>query len=73
MKKDVIKLLNELSSREQKILIERFGINGNKPKTLEQLGKETGFSKERIRQIENFAILKLRHSKKKKIMKEYIN
>ncbi len=73
LKKDVIKLLNELSSREQKILIERFGINGNKPKTLEQLGKETGFSKERIRQIENFAILKLRHSKKKKIMKEYIN
>ena len=31
------------------LLIERFGIDGNKPKTLEQLGKETGFSKERIR------------------------
>lgn len=73
LKKDIGKLLQELSSREQKILIERFGINGDKPKTLEQLGRETGFSKERIRQIENFALLKLRHSKSKTNMKEYLN
>lgn len=73
LKRDVSKLLQELSQREQKILIERFGINGNKPKTLEQLGKETGFSKERIRQIENFAMSKLRQSKYKKTMTDYLN
>lgn len=71
--KDIGKLLKELSLREQRILVERFGINGDKPKTLEQIGKETGFSKERIRQIESFALLKLRHSKYKSRLKEYIN
>lgn len=73
LKKDIGKLLQELTQREQKVLIERFGINGANPKTLEQLGKETGFSKERIRQIESFALLKLRQSKKKLKMKEYIS
>ena len=73
LKRDIGKFLQELSDREQKILIERFGINGEKPITLEQLGKETGFSKERIRQIENLAVSKLRHSKQKHKMKEYLN
>ena len=73
LKRDIGKFLQELSDREQKILIKRFGINGEKPKTLEQLGKETGFSKERIRQIENLAVSKLRHSKQKHKMKEYLN
>ena len=73
LKRDIGRFLQELSDREQKILIERFGINGEKPKTLEQLGKETGFSKERIRQIENLAVSKLRHSKQKHKMKEYLN
>ena len=73
LKRDIGKFLQELSDREKKILIERFGINGEKPKTLEQLGKETGFSKERIRQIENLAVSKLRHSKQKHKMKEYLN
>ena len=73
LKRDIGKFLQELSDREQKILIERFGINGEKPKTLEQLGKETGFSKERIRQIENLAVSKFRHSKQKHKMKEYLN
>ncbi len=72
LQKDVKKVLMELNSREQKILTERFGINGEKPKTLKQIGEETGFSKERIRQIENFALLKLRQSKHKKQLKEYI-
>lgn len=72
LEKDIQKILAELSKREQKILTERFGMNGEKPKTLKQIGEETGFSKERIRQIENFALLKLRQSKYKKQLKEYI-
>lgn len=72
LQKDVKKVLRELSNREQKILTDRFGINGESPKTLKQIGEETGFSKERIRQIENFALLKIRQSKHKKQLKEYI-
>lgn len=72
LEKDVQKVLKELSNREQKILTDRFGINGENPKTLKQIGEETGFSKERIRQIENFALLKIRQSKHKKRLKEYI-
>ena len=72
LEKDVQKVLKELSNREQKILTDRFGINGENPKTLKQIGEETVFSKERIRQIENFALLKIRQSKHKKRLKEYI-
>ena len=73
LRRDIGKLLKELNAREQKILIERFGFNGKKPKTLEQLGKETGFSKERIRQIESLAVSKLKQSKHKKNMRDYLN
>ena len=73
LRRDIGKLLKELNAREQKILVERFGFNGKKPKTLEQLGKETGFSKERIRQIESLAVSKLKQSKNKKNMRDYLN
>ena len=73
LRRDIGKLLKELNAREQKILIERFGFDGKKPKTLEQLGKETGFSKERIRQIESLAVSKLKQSKHKKNMRDYLN
>ena len=54
------KLLACLDERERKILHYRFGLDGTKPKTLEELGKILGFSKERIRQLEDLAIKKLR-------------
>ena len=58
--RDVICLLDTLDKREQDIIKQRFGIEDNEPKTLEQIGNVLGFSKERIRQIENLAIQKLR-------------
>ncbi len=67
------KILKELNPKEQQIIIGRFGIDGNKPKTLEQLGKDLGFSKERIRQIECIALKKLRTNNKVQQMKEYIS
>ena len=73
LRQEIFNLLEELNEREQKILIGRFGIGDGKPKTLEELGKEIGFSKERIRQIENTAKLKLRFSKKRDGMLDYIN
>ena len=57
---DVIKLISILDKREQEIIKRRFGINNEDPKTLEQIGNIMGFSKERIRQLENLAIQKLR-------------
>lgn len=73
LKKDLGKFLQDLTDRERKVLVERFGIKDSIPKTLEQIGKETGFSKERIRQIENIAVSKLRRSKYKEEMREYIS
>ena len=61
--KDVVKLINVLTKREQEIIKRRFGIQNEEPKTLEQIGAVMGFSKERIRQIENLAIKKLRNVK----------
>lgn len=56
-------LLATLDEREKKIITYRFGINGEQTKTLEQLGQLMGFSKERIRQLEDGAIRKLREQK----------
>ena len=57
---DVVHLLSRLDKREQEIIKKRFGIDDEEPNTLEQIGNSMGFSKERIRQLENIAIQKLR-------------
>jgi RNA polymerase primary sigma factor len=55
-------LLNELNDREKKIIAERFGFGGGGRKTLEQIGSKLGVSRERIRQLENVALEKIRHA-----------
>ena len=72
LRKDIEKLLKDLTPKERKIIINRFGINGEEPKTLEQLGKNMGFSKERIRQIESIALRKLRAKENINYLKEYL-
>ncbi|MCD7740143.1 MAG: sigma-70 family RNA polymerase sigma factor [Candidatus Gastranaerophilales bacterium] len=72
LRMSVNKILKELNPKERKIIISRFGIDGCKPKTLEELGKEMGFSKERIRQIEGIALKKLRMSDNIKHLKDYL-
>ena len=69
---NVMNALSILTEREQAILKERFGLNDGRSKTLEQLGKIFGFSKERIRQIEDIALNKLRASNAMKHLKEYV-
>ena len=69
---DVIKLISVLDKREQEIIKRRYGINEEEPKTLEQIGNIMGFSKERIRQIENIAIRKLREVKNIEDYKSYL-
>ena len=71
--KDVIKLMKILDDREQEIIKRRFGIDNEEPKTLEQIGNAMGFSKERIRQIENLAIQKLRRVDNIDCLKSYLD
>ncbi len=65
-------LLSTLSEREKKIITCRFGINGETPKTLEQLGEIMGYSKERIRQLENCALKKIRDKQEFQHFREFI-
>jgi len=64
--------LNTLDYRERKILELRFGINDGQPKTLEEVGREFGVTRERIRQIEFKTLNKLRGAKKSKALREFL-
>src|SRR5437773_7031593 len=55
-------LLEVLDPREKKIISQRFGLDGGKPKTLEDVGKDFGITRERIRQLQNIALAKLRRA-----------
>src|SRR5438552_16538765 len=59
-------LLDVLDQREKKIISQRFGLGGGKRKTLEDIGKTFGVTRERIRQLQNIALAKLRRALSKK-------
>jgi len=59
-------LLGVLNERERKIIDDRFGLNGLKPMLLEDVGREFGVSRERIRQLQNVALAKMRKALMKK-------
>ena len=69
---DMEKALNMLTEREKLILSMYFGLNGEDPLTLEDIGKELKLTRERIRQIKEKAIQRLRHSTRAKYLKGYI-
>jgi RNA polymerase primary sigma factor len=72
LKEHIKEILKTLSDREQKILKMRFGLDGGRSHTLEEVGLEFDVTRERIRQIESKAIAKLRKSKDVKNLHEYI-
>ena len=59
---ELSELLEVLDDRERKIILMRFGLDGGKPKTLEKVGKKFGVTRERIRQLQNIALAKLRRA-----------
>ena len=59
-------LLSVLDDRERKIIDERFGLTGKKPMTLEEVGRQFGVTRERIRQLQNSALTKMRRALRKK-------
>ena len=64
-------ILDELSPREQEILSLRFGLADDEPRTLDQIGRKFGLTRERVRQIENRALEKIRKLEKAKILEEF--
>lgn len=73
LKEQVREILSSLSDRERKILEMRFGLNGTKSHTLEEVGLEFAVTRERIRQIEAKALMKLRKHKDSKKLHEYLD
>ena len=72
LKSDMEEILKILTQREQEIITQRFGIGNRKVQTLEEIGKKMGFSKERIRQIEEKAVRKLRFAKEARHLRDYL-
>ncbi len=57
---ELAEAIARLKPRQQQVLVERFGLNGGKPKTLEEVGKILGITRERVRQLETRALRELR-------------
>jgi RNA polymerase primary sigma factor len=68
----VEQVLGELSEREQEIVRMRFGLDGAQAKTLEEVGREFGVTRERIRQIEAKTLAKLRHPQRSQRLREFL-
>lgn len=73
LKIDVDEALQNLNEREAQVLIMRFGLDDNKPKTLEDVGKHFNVTRERIRQIEFKALRKLKHPSRSRKLKDYVS
>ncbi|MFA6555712.1 MAG: sigma-70 family RNA polymerase sigma factor [Candidatus Obscuribacterales bacterium] len=72
MSQDIRGVLSMLTAREREIIILRFGLNDGKPRTLEQVGKLVGITRERTRQIEIKALRFLRQSRQGSQLKDYL-
>jgi RNA polymerase primary sigma factor len=66
------RVLDSLSLREQRIIQLRFGLTDGHPRTLEEVGREFGVTRERIRQIESKTLAKLRHPGRAQMLREYL-
>lgn len=71
LKEELYSILKDLSDREERVIRLRYGLDDNRPRTLEEVGREFGVTRERIRQIEAKAIRKLRHPTRSKRLGDY--
>lgn len=72
LKEQICAVLGSLTKRERKVLQLRFGLEDGRSRTLEEVGREFGVTRERIRQIETKALRKLRHPARSKMLKDYM-
>ena len=73
LKEQLVEVLSTLTDREQKVLRLRFGLDDGRARTLDEVGKEFNFTRERIRQIEAKALRKLRHPIRSRKLKYYLD
>ena len=71
LREELDEILKELTDREERVLRLRYGLDDNRPRTLEEVGKGEGVTRERIRQIEAKAIKKLKHPNRRKKLGDY--
>lgn len=69
----IMMAIETLTPREQMVIIKRFGLDGGREYTLDEIGKEIGVTRERVRQIEGKALRKLRHCSRSRIFADYRN
>ncbi|MBA2495789.1 MAG: RNA polymerase sigma factor RpoD [Acidimicrobiia bacterium] len=69
----VLEALSELNEREQAVVRLRFGLEDGQARTLEEVGKEFGVTRERIRQIESKTLAKLRHPHRSQKLRDYLD
>ncbi len=72
LKKEIDRAISTLTPREADVLRLYFGLNGESPKTLEEIGEEFDLTRERVRQIKEKAIRRLKHTNRSKILKTYL-
>ena len=72
MKGDVRNVLSTLEDRERDVVVLRFGLDGHQPRTLEQIGRQFGLSRERVRQIERETMAKLRTPERADALRDYL-
>jgi len=66
LRDEIVELLDVLDARERRIIAYRFGLGGGRERTLEEVGKKFGVTRERIRQLQNIALLKMRKALRKR-------
>ena len=72
LQEQLSKVLEGLAERERKVISLRFGLEDGHPRTLEEVGREFGVTRERIRQIESKTLAKLRHPSRSSKLKDYL-
>lgn len=72
LQEQLAKTLEGLAERERKVITLRFGLEDGHPRTLEEVGREFGVTRERIRQIESKTLAKLRHPSRSSKLKDYL-